>query len=497
MTRDTPSSDQGVLPQYDVDLVAGTQVGEYVVEAVVGRGGFGTVYRAIHPVISKRVAIKVLSRRYSADEDMVSRFIVEARAVNEIQHRNIIDIFSFGRLSDGRHYYVMEYVAGQTLDQYVEEHGVLSFESALPILKGIARALNAAHAKGIAHRDLKPENIMLVNDEDELFPKLVDFGIAKLSATESIAHHTGTGVPMGTPWYMSPEQCRGRDVDVRTDIYSFGVVVYRVLTGTLPFNGELIEVMHSQIHDEPEPPSARNPLLTPEIDAAIAWMMRKAPADRPRSILEGIAALAPGVSRLTPTPMAAVDVSALMPRLSTSTIEPRASSKRSRALVFGGLGAVCLAAITFFMLRGGADHPAPQAADTAPPAPPAQNVAPSVPPPEATVDKREPAQDPVKIAPVETPPEAKTRFLEVVGAPKGAVVFRGDNRLGPANAPIELPIQDTLIDLRVEAVGYVSAKIQVGPAQKRISVSLAKRAVSAPKKPGDRPDENDIMSFPK
>src|SRR5262245_24110394 len=211
----------GVPGRPEVDLAAGTAVSEYVIEGAIGRGGFGTVYRAVQPLIGKKVAIKVLSRKYSADNEIVSRFVAEARAVNQIRHRHIIDIFSFGQLADGRHYYVMEHLEGEPLDRYLAKHGPMKLADALHVLRAIARALDAAHAKGIAHRDLKPENIFLArDDEGELFPKLLDFGIAKLSGPDDqLAHKTGTGVPIGTPFYMSPEQCRGRDVDHRTDIY--------------------------------------------------------------------------------------------------------------------------------------------------------------------------------------------------------------------------------------------------------------------------------------
>jgi serine/threonine protein kinase len=134
----------------DRPLETGDVVGEYVIQAPLGKGGFGTVYRATHPVIGKQVAIKVLARRYSSDEEMVSRFVAEARAVNQIRHRNIIDIFSFGQLPDGRHYYVMEFLDGAPLDRHLNDHGSLPLDKALPILRAIARALDAAHAKGIA-----------------------------------------------------------------------------------------------------------------------------------------------------------------------------------------------------------------------------------------------------------------------------------------------------------------------------------------------------------
>jgi serine/threonine-protein kinase len=211
-----PTDGEGLLPDAafttaDSDLQPGQQVGEYVVDGKLGEGGFGAVFKGTHPLIGKQVAIKVLNRQFSSNPQMVSRFISEARAVNQIRHRNIIDIFSFGSLADGRQYYVMELLAGVPLDNYLEQRGRLTLAEAIPILRSVARALDAAHAKGIAHRDLKPENIYIAQDDDGTpFPKLLDFGIAKLlSGDAPHQHKTRTGAPMGTPYYMSPESAAG------------------------------------------------------------------------------------------------------------------------------------------------------------------------------------------------------------------------------------------------------------------------------------------------
>ena len=223
----------------DGDLPPGTQVGEYTVERRLGAGAFGVVYKASHPVIGKDVAIKVLSLKFSVDPEASTRFVAEARAVNQIRHRHIIDIFSFGKLPDGRQYYVMEYLDGEPMDALLERERKLPLPRLLPILRGIAKALDAAHAKQIAHRDLKPENIFLARDEGGVFPKLLDFGIAKLMGAEpGMTAKTRSGIAVGTPYYMSPEQARGKDLDHRTDVYSFGVLVYLALTGTYPFDGD-------------------------------------------------------------------------------------------------------------------------------------------------------------------------------------------------------------------------------------------------------------------
>jgi len=290
-----PTENAGSPPLEEVEAVddelpVGFTVGEYRVEGKIGEGGFGKVYRAIHPLIGKRAAIKVLNREYSANASVVSRFQAEAKAVNQIRHRNIIDIFSFGTLDGGLHYFVMELLDGITFDTYLEQRGVMSPQEAFPVLKYVARALDAAHAAGIAHRDLKPENIFLTqDDEGGLFPKLLDFGIAKLMADDSVNHKTRTGAAMGTPLFMSPEQCHGRNVDHRTDIYSFGVMVHQMLTGRTPFDGEtMMELMLKHVQEPPPPMSQVNPAVPPALDGPVLQMLAKNPDDRPPTLVEAV-----------------------------------------------------------------------------------------------------------------------------------------------------------------------------------------------------------------
>jgi serine/threonine-protein kinase len=419
-TVSTGGAEPKAIGANDQDLAVGQEVGEYRIEGTLGKGGFGTVYGAVHPLIGKRVAIKVLARKYSADEEIVSRFVAEARAVNQIRHRNIIDIFSFGALSDGRHYYVMEYLDGEPLDAHIRNHGPMPLDEALPVLRSIARALDAAHAKGIAHRDLKPENIFLAEDADgSRFPKLLDFGIAKLLAPEDdVRHKTGTGVPIGTPYYMSPEQCRGREVDHRTDIYSFGIVTYRLLTGTFPFEGDdYMELLVKQMNDEPPPPSSRNAALTPHVDEAIAWMMRKDRAQRPPNVIEGVNALDPSQAMtpaslpkrssrptVNPTRGAIASPKLSSPDALAATFTPEfervnvsqlapASRRRVWPMLLAGSVVVAAGGVAAFLMLGSggtstsAERPVPAAA---PSAAPIVNTAPVAPP---VVDKA-PAQAP-------------------------------------------------------------------------------------------------------
>jgi len=240
----------------------------------------------IHPLIGKHAAIKVLKREFSANPEMVSRFIAEARAVNQIRHKNIIDIFAFGVLDDGRHYFVMELLEGLTLERHVKTSGRLPVFEALPIVRQLARALAAAHAAGITHRDLKPENVFLTFDEDGLAtPKLLDFGIAKLKGLSGSVHKTRSGAPMGTPLYMSPEQVYGREIDHRSDIYSLGILIFEVLTGSTPFDGDsVMDVLTAQT--TAKAPSLRSivPDLPAELDEPIHHMLEKSPDKRPQIV---------------------------------------------------------------------------------------------------------------------------------------------------------------------------------------------------------------------
>jgi serine/threonine protein kinase len=267
------------------DLPPGYVVGEYRVGQVLGRGGMGVVYAGLQPVIEKRVAIKVLHADLSADPSLVRRFLDEARAVNRIRHPNIIDIFSFGQLADSRQYFVMEYLEGRTLADRLLA-GDLPLADYPPLLSQICDALDAAHSENIVHRDLKPENIWIVEPRrGRPFAKLLDFGIAKLLATGHEST-TRTGMVMGTPQYMSPEQCHGRAVDHRTDIYAMGVILYQIWTGKAPFAGETFaELLTKQLTTTAERPSTLAP-VPPELDELIMRCLEKDPARRPQSARE-------------------------------------------------------------------------------------------------------------------------------------------------------------------------------------------------------------------
>jgi tRNA A-37 threonylcarbamoyl transferase component Bud32/tetratricopeptide (TPR) repeat protein len=260
----------------------------YVLGECLGTGGFGEVFRATHAVIGREVAIKVLHARFSRDPIAVARFVAETRAVNQISHPGIVEAFDFGTLPDGRQYCVMELIRGTTLRDVLRERGRLPLAGALPILRGIAEAVDAAHAAGIAHRDLKPDNVFVLGDGSV---KLIDFGLAKLSREED-TRVTETGSVFGTPLYMSPEQCRGKAVTVATDAYSFGALAYHVLVGEPPFSGEALELALHHLNDDPLPPSRRCAELDARVDRVLAALLAKDPLQRSLPLAPAIDAIA-------------------------------------------------------------------------------------------------------------------------------------------------------------------------------------------------------------
>jgi serine/threonine protein kinase len=267
------------------ELGLGAKVGEYVVDRKIAEGGMGSVYAGHHPVIGKRVAVKVLAEHCAHIPDLIRRFVEEARAVNKIGHPNIIDIFSFGTLADARPFFVMEYLEGANLAVRLEAAD-LTVSETRRLLRQICSALEAAHRAEIVHRDLKPENIWIAAPtHEDSFAKVLDFGIAKLLDNPQ-ARTTQTGAAMGTPRYMAPEQCMGRAVDRRADIYSFGVILYEIFAGVVPFRSETFgELLYQHMSETPEPPSRHRP-MEPELERIILSCLEKDPAKRPETAKE-------------------------------------------------------------------------------------------------------------------------------------------------------------------------------------------------------------------
>jgi serine/threonine protein kinase len=280
-------------------LQPGTLVGEYQISDRIAEGGMGTVYSAVHPIIGKKVAIKILSGRLAKNSNAIRRFVLEARAVNDIRHAGLVDIFSFGRLTDGRPYYVMEFLDGRSLGAVLRMHRRLTPFDTYPVFMDVGRVLVAVHHHGIVHRDLKPDNVILIPQGADRPPKvkLVDFGLAKLLVGDpsqaASGPHTAIGVNVGTPHYMSPEQCRGGNVDARSDLYALGVMFYETVTGQLPIDGPTpVDIWQAHVEVVPRPPELVAPgLVSPELGALIMKLLAKRPERRPQNAAEFCSAL--------------------------------------------------------------------------------------------------------------------------------------------------------------------------------------------------------------
>ncbi len=277
----------------------GKHINNYEVVSLLGEGGMGTVYLALHPIMGRKAAVKVLKPELARDESLVGRFFNEARAANAIRHPNIIDIIDVGMLPDENvPYMLMEFLEGESLSSRLDRIRPLPVDAAVEVAFQTASALAAAHSKGIVHRDLKPDNLFLVPDEMMATGervKVLDFGIAKLrDDMRGSSMKTRTGAIMGTAAYMSPEQCQGliEKIDHRTDIYALGIILYEMLCGAPPFISEGfgdIIIMH--VMREPEPPQSKNPVIPDAVAAAILCALAKDPDHRFQSMAEFQAAL--------------------------------------------------------------------------------------------------------------------------------------------------------------------------------------------------------------
>lgn len=400
--RDGTPVDQVELSATDIkDPLVGQQLGEYRVERRIGFGGMGIVYEGVHPLIGKRAAIKVL--RWDASDDPIEtgQLLEEARVVNSIRCRGIVDIFGFGRMPDGRHYFAMELLEGERLDVFIRERAPMTAAEAIPILDEVLASLAAAHGVGVIHRDLKPHNIFLVSQaHGPRYVKLLDFGLAKRGAFQG-APASVSGVA-GTLGYMAPEQALGEKVQPQTDLYAVGVVAYEMLTGQLPFPGNnLVALVQLQTSGPPPRPSSRNRALPAALDDLVFSLLAPRLEDRPRSAEEVRVQLRRiskdesrgETQRVSGEQPAAVEAPTAARPNAADTIR-----RKPRAVVIGLVLAVCVAALGAAALwisrpaEGPTVHPGPLPAaprlppPVAPPppasAPPAAPVVPPAPKPQ-------------------------------------------------------------------------------------------------------------------
>jgi eukaryotic-like serine/threonine-protein kinase len=354
---------------------AGAQIGAYRLVRPIGAGGMGEVWLAEHAMLGRRAAIKLLNASFADRPEIVTRFFNEARAATAIADPGIVQIFDFGQ-HEGSAYIVMELLEGETLDARWRRG--LGMADALRIMRQVASSLGAAHTAGIVHRDLKPENIFLVRDPEVAGgerAKILDFGIAKLTADPGVK--TQTSVVMGTPTFMSPEQCRGAGlVDQRSDIYSLGCVLFAMVTGRPPFvaegTGELIAM-----HLREAPPRAAS--IAPHIPAALDDLIARCLAKDPAGRFASGTALAGALGALITSPgpsvvgLAQASVPTTLSSSAAAVAPPARTRRRGSAIVAGAVLAIaCIAFASWRLASSTSEHVAAGPSIDAPPAPDAQ-----------------------------------------------------------------------------------------------------------------------------
>ncbi len=374
-------------------MVGALLAGRYHIKRLRGEGGMGRVYEAEHIEIGKRVAVKVLHPAYSRTPDLVERFRREARAASRIEHPNVVNVTDFGTTPEGSLFFVMEYIEGIELGLLIHREGPLAINHALRITEQMCAALQAAHDAGVIHRDLKPENILLVGPANARTPsghgvqspaegvaaapdvvKVLDFGIAKSDEIDDSPRIgkrlTRPGVAMGTPEYMAPEQAAGHPADPRSDIYAVGSILYEMLTGVPPYDGDnVMEILHKKANQPPQPILELRPDVPAPVVALVEKAMARNPGERPQSMAELAREIheVEMVLSVTPAPMLVAS-----PRIpgarydESSAYRALTVSGRLRALVRSWrwllLGTAVLAALSSVLLaRGCMQSPVPAA----------------------------------------------------------------------------------------------------------------------------------------
>jgi hypothetical protein len=491
------------------DPLIGSQVGNYQIKSKLGEGGMGAVYLAEHPRIGKKVALKVLHPEFSANLDITDRFFNEARAVNDIGHPNIVDVIDYGVIPGahgrpGMVYFIMELLAGLSLAEVIRDQSPIGSDRALAIALQIADALAASHRHRIIHRDLKPDNVILLSRGVQRdFVKVLDFGIAKLTGDQPGSRRTRTGIVMGTPAYMSPEQCEGRGaVDPRTDVYALGIVLYEMMTGVVPFQGEGYgEVLLQHMTAAPRPPSTIRGDIPRHVELVCLKALEKRPDARYASMDELILALRDPVGYVeshggvhgftTPNlgaPMMTGQMSSVMPVAAPpSAVMPAASYSAAMATPAPGTGTYGAAATPGSGMpgaTGGYPTPPPAARSRMPviavvgglvavlagtavvimkrPGGEAKAEAPrSNGERAATAEARAPAAAAV------TPAAARKVDIAITSNPPGAEVWRDGIVLGNAPVKLALPQSDERVELVLKLAGYEERRAAIVPSESR------------------------------
>jgi serine/threonine-protein kinase len=420
-----------------------TRIGRYEIERELGRGAMAIVYKATDPVIGRVVAIKTIRLEHGTgmeQTELRQRLYREARSAGGLNHPNIVTIYDIGEEGEVS-YIAMEFVEGQTLENWMTSHPIPPTENTISIVEQIASGLDYAAARGIIHRDIKPGNILLTSD---LRAKIADFGIAKFS----MAKMTQTGLVMGTPSYMSPEQAMGKDLDGRSDVFSLGIIFYEMLTGERPFTGtNPTTIIYKILHEQPVPPRKLNVTLHPGFDYIVRRMLEKNPDSRYQSCNEFIADLRnyrmiQDASAATAAQPVASPATAALPAAGPSG----SPAGPNRTWIAGLTAAVALVAVMLLLYprlreawspQAGPSATSPESIHVQPPPNPATGPKDPAPaPPEKAIEAALPKPKPPEAAPEKAAPA----YVTLDNAPAYAVtVFDGTRRLDRlAQRPIEI-----------------------------------------------------------
>jgi len=518
--------------------------GKFTIEALLGAGGMGAVYRAFQHSMERQVAVKLLHRSFSSDSTIVRRFLGEAKAASRLNHPHIITLFDFGQTRNGELYLLMELLEGRPLSALLSETGAMPPKRMVQIITQVCDALEHAHKHDLVHRDLKPDNIFVIEGARRKgdFVKVLDFGIAKFKTVEGSSTITRTGVVCGTPAYMSPEQALGESVDCRSDVYAIGILMYEMLTGQLPFEAESpLKLLMDQVGKRPRAIHRLRNDLPEELAHIVMRALEKSPDDRPRTA----AALADLLNaawdryeqRKTTAKVPAENVRALVAETRDAPVDnsaqtvfitgadrapvdlstrsaPTVEHRKVRNRAMGmGLAAAAVLAIAiggwfvYQQMTSGAANtgavattskplppaekpvvavaPAPPAAavETGAPTPPVVSVvAPATRPAEAEAP-RIPAPSEVIATPVVEAPAVPTT-VDVVSKPAGAVLYVDGKKVGKTPMAIPRAAPGTVQALVARKPGYKDAK-KVIPSDHRGAVKLTlRRRSTAPRGAG-------------